>query len=537
MTIRWDDDPLCGAFGCYSNEPRFITSAFGFGGGGNPCINPGGGARGGARGGSPDDGPLEATLRGDVCDLRERMGDGHPGVHYALNDAARICAEAGDAGAALEFYSEALALQQYTLGVHHPHNGDTLCAMAVVMKGNGSLNQSADIFSDALYIYKEALQNERSALGIRTDYSPGFWKMLDLELKISNTLNSIGNVRFEQHQFDEATEVYNKGLKMVRVAAKKAESVLSSTGEAIEVQAASGSTNVEVIEFVVNQDDVAIEVSSPIDGNLGNSRQTHPERPGIGGPGEKIKRLYRRAVLQEADTLNNLANLHGEREEWAEAIRHYNFALHLQMEHLGEDDPVVANTLFNLGTMNYRLGNLANAMKSYKQVAKMRRDTIGPGIDLSDAVINVAMMQAKLGLVDKAEKMYSYALRLAINDVGEQHFKVAHITAARGDFFLEHRKDDQCALQDYADSWTILKFNNVPDDHSLIQAVTRKIVDLKFKEYGEIGGAMSALYEVMQAVGVDAMAAMGGLDGVGSDLKVRSFVDDLSRANVDLAAY
>ena len=89
------------------------------------------------------------------------------------------------------------------------------------------------------------------------------------------------------------------------------------------------------------------------------------------------------------------------------------------MEHLGEDDPVVANTLFNLGTMNYRLGNLANAMKSYKQVAKMRRDTIGPGIDLSDAVINVAMMQAKLGLVDKAEKMYSYALRLAINDVGD----------------------------------------------------------------------------------------------------------------------
>ena len=103
---------------------------------------------------------------------------------------------------------------------------------------------------------------------------------------------------------------------------------------------------------------------------------------------------------------------------------------------------------------------------------------------------------------------------------------------------LEQRSQfDQCALQDYADSWTILKFNNVPDDHSLIQAVTRKIVDLKFKEYGEIGGAMSALYEVMQAVGVDAMAAMGGLDGVGSDLKVRSFVDDLSRANVDLAAY
>jgi len=58
-------------------------------------------------------------------------------------------------------------------------------------------------------------------------------------------------------------------------------------------------------------------------------------------------------------------------------------------------------------------------------------------------------------------------------------------------------------------------------------------VDTKFKEMGDIAGAMSAFYEVMKAVGIDAMPAFHDAPEVG----VSSLMNDMGKANVNLTAY
>ena len=50
---------------------------------------------------------------------------------------------------------------------------------------------------------------------------------------------------------------------------------------------------------------------------------------------------------------------------------------------------------------------------------------------------------------------------------------------------------------------------------------------------GDIGGAMSAFYEVMKAVGIDAMPAFHDAPEVG----VSSLMNDMGKANVNLTAY
>lgn len=445
--------------------------------------------------------PVASTLRAEIVDLRNKVGDNHPAVYYALNDAGKACANDGDHVDSLAFFEEALALQRYYLGYAHLSNADTLYSMAEVMKAKVNLNKSVEFFATALGLYEYTLQELTASSHVEEWLNGGeaastsqqhFEEVLELQCKISSSINNIGNIRFEQRRFDEAQQQYRKALNIIRSAAKQAEQSLVSTGEAIEVAAGGGSGATETIEIVAERNGVHIEVTAPC-GNEMIECSSEPGTPIRNGDAEhdRINQLYRQALLQEADTLNNLANLHGERSEWAEAIRHYNYALHLQMQQLGEDDPIVANTLFNLGTMNHRYGNLSGALKSYKQVAKMRKNCLGNCMEVSDALVNVALVQAQMGDIDRAESMYSAALRIAMKDVGEKHIKVATIMIAMGDMCVQHKNDDQMALQFYSDAWTIFKVNELPNDHFLLKGVTKKIMDLRFKEMGDIGGAMS----------------------------------------------
>jgi len=545
MVIRWDDDPLCGLSPCGSfDEPQFIATnnteqtqsskA-------SPILQ-----RVQSRG-PANASPLATTLRDEILDLRNNVGDNHPAVYSALNDAGRACADDGNHVDSLQFFDEALALQRYYLGYGHPSNADTLCSKADVMKANVNLNKSVEYFVTALGLYELAIQeltahpdNEEWLRGGGNSNSihSHLERVLELQCKVSSTYNNIGNVRFEQRRYDEAQKQYRKAMQVIRGAAKEAEQALTSTGESVEVAAAAAEGNAnEIIEIVAERNGVHIEVTAPCGSEMIEC-SSEPGTPTRNGADEydKINQLYRQALLQEADTLNNLANLHGERSEWAEAIRHYNFALHLQMQQLGEDNPVVANTLFNLGTMNYRYGNLSGALKSYKQVAKMRKNCLGSGIEVSDALTNVALVQAQMGDIEKAESMYSAALRIAMKCVGEKHIKVATIMLAMGDMFVQHKQEAEVALQFYSDAWVILKFNELPDDHFLLKSVTKKIMDLKFREMGDIGGAMSAMYEVLQALGIDAMPAFQDIS-VNNELRVNSLMDDMNRANVNLAAF
>ena len=594
MVLRWDDDPLCT---CADSELQFIPIV--------SCTSPDAPSRPSSpilqrvRSRCPyDASPLAATLRKGIVKLRAKFGDRHPAIYDALNDAGRACFEDGNQVDSLAFYEEALALQRYYLGYAHVRNADTHCAMADVFKSK-SLNRSVEEYATALGLYEFELREIQGSSLYIDEWSEGvpdldanvaLGSILDLQCKTASCFNRIGNIRFEQRRFDDASTQYRKSLKIIRKTAKQAEQALTSTGESIEVEAAgqirddsslsSDSVSTEVIEIVAgnrrSKKGVRVEITAPSGSGEMVDCSSDPGKPNssVAGENDRVHQLYCQSLLQEADILNNIANLHGERKEWTDAIRHYNYALHLQIQQLGEDNSIIANTLSNIGTVNHRAGNLNGALKAYKQVAKMRKNCLGNGIEVADAIVRVALVQSQMGLFDKAESMYSTALRIAIRDVGKRHIKVATIMIAIGDMYLqrwedadgekipkpavspgdikeggdekkkvkkkkssdlaqEEKPDDEKALQFYSDAYCILKDNGLADDHFLLKSVTKKIVDTKFKEMGDIGGAMSAFYEVMKAVGIDAMPAFHDAPEVG----VSSLMNDMGKANVNLTAY
>lgn len=74
--------------------------------------------------------------------------------------------------------------------------------------------------------------------------------------------------------------------------------------------------------------------------------------------------------LHLAGIYNNIGGVKGAQRSWDEAIDNFNKALELQTNILGEDDPAVASTLNNLGTMNFQAGKYGTALMCYKQVLR-----------------------------------------------------------------------------------------------------------------------------------------------------------------------
>jgi len=514
----------------------------------------------------PVSSPLAVSLRKQMVELRDKFGDRHPNTYQALNHAGELCFEDGNLVDSLAFYEEALTLQRYYLGYAHVCNADTHYAMAKVLKSK-SLNESVENYVTALGLYEFELKEiQDKSFHLEEEWSqcvPSIIpdldantvleSVLEVQNKIASCLNSIGNIRFEQRRFNEASTQYRKSLNIIRAAAKQAEQAFTSTGESIEVEAAGvfhsddssssdDCSSTEVIEIVAGNDrdmnGVRVEITAPGGGGemMDCSSDAGTPNKTVAVEHDRIHQLYWQALLQEADTLHNIANLHGERGEWAEAIRHYNYALHLQVQQLGEDNSIVATTLSNIGTMNHRAGNLFGALKAYKQVAKMRKNCRDSKIELADAILSVALVQSQIGLLDKAENMYGTALRITVGEVGERHIKVATIMIGMGDMYLQYKDDDEKALQLYSDAFCIFKENDLPDDHFLLKSVTKKIMDIKFKEMGgNTGGAMSAFYEVMKAVGINTMPAFHDVSD--NEIGVSSLMDEMSKANVSLTAF
>uniref|UniRef100_A0A7S4K140 Kinesin light chain n=1 Tax=Odontella aurita TaxID=265563 RepID=A0A7S4K140_9STRA len=226
--------------------------------------------------------------------------------------------------------------------------------------------------------------------------------------------------------------------------------------------------------------------------------------------------------------MSNIATVHAEQSEWRYAISRYNEALEIQMEQFGEDDQEVANTLTNLGTMNFRFGNLPLALKSYKQAWRMRQNIFGSAhIHVSDALLNVALVHEHMGNIARAESCYANALRAAKNSVGDQHLKVALLKNSLANICL-HTGKEELALKFFSDVWTIYKINGLDDEHDLVKIVSRNIADIRFKNQDDLAGVLTAFYDVLRFFS-QMRASAFSLDDPGVD----TFLKNVGQANAN----
>jgi tetratricopeptide (TPR) repeat protein len=155
----------------------------------------------------------------------------------------------------------------------------------------------------------------------------------------------------------------------------------------------------------------------------------------------KALSVVKEARLNVAECFSNLACLYVEQSNRHAAIKHYNDALALQIQELGEDDDTVAKTLYNIGTLHYRSQEYNLALKSYKQVLKMRKMLFGPHhISNAEILIDIATAHEKNEEIDMALSALKAADTIISLQYGHKQigrgliaFRVGAMYARRGD--------------------------------------------------------------------------------------------------------
>jgi tetratricopeptide (TPR) repeat protein len=148
-----------------------------------------------------------------------------------------------------------------------------------------------------------------------------------------------------------------------------------------------------------------------------------------------------------ATSLNNLGRVMVQREDFVSALAHYEKALEIRCQQLGEDNIDSAATAFNAGQSLHQLGQYDRALKLYhvffvwfRKFSKSHRD--------------IAVVLSGIAQIHPRKKEFKQALnfmRKALAGtaaLGEYHSEVAMILNRIGNFYFEQEEFD-AALKVY----------------------------------------------------------------------------------------
>jgi serine/threonine protein kinase/tetratricopeptide (TPR) repeat protein len=142
-----------------------------------------------------------------------------------------------------------------------------------------------------------------------------------------------------------------------------------------------------------------------------------------------------------AESVNDLARLHAERGDYAEAEALHRRALALRQRLLGDAHPLVADSLNNLGVILYHQGHLDLARPLYERALALRIAALGPDHrDVGTTLNNLGAIYLDLGDDAQAADYLGRALANWEHALGPDHPDLAIPLANLGD--LANRQGD-----------------------------------------------------------------------------------------------
>lgn len=126
-------------------------------------------------------------------------------------------------------------------------------------------------------------------------------------------------------------------------------------------------------------------------------------------------------------TLQSLADVYSEKEEFDDAERLYLKIIEIRLNTLGPDHPNVALTRDNLATLYQRKGDYAAAEPMFREVLRSRRQTFndGPHREVGTSLNNLAGLLRRTGAYDEAEALFLEAADVYRKALGDDHFWVS----------------------------------------------------------------------------------------------------------------
>ncbi|HAX79255.1 MAG TPA: tetratricopeptide repeat protein [Cyanobacteria bacterium UBA11372] len=127
-----------------------------------------------------------------------------------------------------------------------------------------------------------------------------------------------------------------------------------------------------------------------------------------------------------AESLNNLASLYDEQGRYSEAEQLYLQALELRKRLLGEDHSDVAESLNNLALIYNYQGRYSEAEPLFLQALELKKRLLGEDHpDVATSLNNLALLYYSQGCYSEADPLFLQALDLRKRLLGEDHLLVA----------------------------------------------------------------------------------------------------------------
>jgi len=153
-----------------------------------------------------------------------------------------------------------------------------------------------------------------------------------------------------------------------------------------------------------------------------------------------LRRQAADGTLPVAESLNNLAGIHLDREEFEQSARLLQEALEIRDKILGPQHPLTLQTISNLAAARWRLRQREEALALARQAEQGYRGLGADGEEgLGLLLSNLAEMQLQDGDLDSAENNLVQALELQSKRLGPDHplvavtlAKLANLNHARG---------------------------------------------------------------------------------------------------------
>ena len=387
---------------------------------------------------------------------------------------------------------ECLAFFEKTLKVYTKYLSADSPRLATVLNNIGRVHYLNGDYQDAITVYENALSIRRNKFGSNS---------IDVAATTCNT----GQTYHQLGEFDKAMEHYEAFIQTVdchlgpnhrdvAVVLKCMAEIHHKRGKTEKSKAfyerALRTARIALGKFHL---DVAVTLN-----RLGNLCYEMKDLDGAQKyylEGFKVEHV----VLGDCHphilvTLMNVAQICRCRGDFHTAL-HYYTEVHVRtLKGFGPNSLEVANTLSNLGLMQYQLSQYDAAFELYQEALRIQRDCYGSddNVDVASTLNSVGLILFNKGVLDLAKDCFTDSLRIRHKILGPYHRDVAILWYNLATIHLE-KGDDDLAIKMYLETLRIEKSVLGPKHPDVVLTLQhlgmvyqqRGVLDEALKHFGE----------------------------------------------------
>ena len=296
------------------------------------------------------------------------------------------------------------------------------------------LNKRGGHFAEAYDLFKSALATQTSLLGY-------------VSVTVANTLNNLGVLLLTENRYGEAEDRFNQSL-----------SIRKQVHGELHPDVAASLNNLAGLYDMRNDFDEAqhlyeealhirVKLFSKTHPAVAQSMNNLAQLQVSIGDYPRAQKLFRKTLrilkafygpdhLDVASCSNNLAGSlenSTDRDQQLEALELYQEALRIRQEVLGTVHPSTAQSLNNLATLYYRLGQYEQSIKLFKKSIDVKTQLYGDeSTDIAESRNNIAMLYMAAGTLVSAVHSQEVAVELMEKLLGSENPRTVNVKGNLG---------------------------------------------------------------------------------------------------------